>query len=146
MMRELLFISILILSSLGALSQDVIYKKDNTKIDCKVVEVGPVSVKYSLNEGVEPFLELQKSQILVLQYENGDHEIFTTKLIVNQPQSNETGTVNNSISFNFLDIIFLRLHVSYEHINKAGNIGIRVPLTLGMYENELKFAIKRLLT
>lgn len=138
-MRLCLCLFLVLVHYLSASSQDIIYKKDKTKIDCKVIEVGALVITYSLTGGGEPFLVLSKNEILVLQYANGEHEIFTARSYQRESKPDELEIVYNTLSFNLLDILFLRMQVSHEHINKEGNVGFRVPLTIGLYEDEFTY-------
>jgi len=103
------------------------------------VEIRPNSVLYSTTEGSEPFIEILKSQLLLIQYSNGDHEIYTDNPQVEFERGGiykPVEHVRNIISFSPLDIVFMRFQMSYEHINKDGTVGFRVPMVIGFYNEE----------
>jgi len=47
-MKILTSSAIIILSALVSFSQNVIYKKDNTKIEAKILEINQVEVRYKI--------------------------------------------------------------------------------------------------
>lgn len=62
---------------LTAQSQDIIFKKDGTEIQAKVLEVMPDLVKYKIYSSVEgPIYSEYKSEILLIKYEDGRKDIF----------------------------------------------------------------------
>ena len=74
------FITICVISVfyLSAFAQDVITKKDGTDIKAKIEEVGQKDIKYKEFSNLEgPTSTIAKTDVLMIQYENGDKDIFT---------------------------------------------------------------------
>jgi hypothetical protein len=75
-----------LLAALITLGQDQIFKKDNTKVDAKIIEINTNEVKYKLftyQDG--PVIVLNKSEIALIIYQNGSHETFNTPAQPVQP-------------------------------------------------------------
>lgn len=61
------------------LAQDQVFKKDNTKIEAKVLEITPTEIKYKLfNYQDGPLFIVNKSDVAMIIYQNGTHEVFNT--------------------------------------------------------------------
>lgn len=63
-----------------AAAQDQIFKKDNTKIDAKILEINQTEIRYKLftyQEG--PTIVISKSDVAMIIYQNGSHEVFNTE-------------------------------------------------------------------
>jgi len=138
-MRCLVILLLVIYTCADALSQDVIYKKDNSKIECKVIEVRPLSIKYIPAGADGSTLEIAKSELILVQYANGDFEAMAApveQVAVADPVPEQLDLPSNIISFNFTDVVFTRFQVLYEKINKEGTIGYRIPLAVGFFEEE----------
>lgn len=73
-----IFIILLFTSlSINLFGQDQLFKKDNSKLEVKVLEVSPTEVKYKLKSNPDgPTYILNKSDIALLIYANGEHETF----------------------------------------------------------------------
>lgn len=74
-------IVILILTTCGisnSIAQDVIYKKDNTKIECKIIKLTDSEIEYTKKEQPNgPVRVTSLSKIHQVIYEDGTFEIFT---------------------------------------------------------------------
>jgi hypothetical protein len=77
-------------------AQDQLFKKDNSKIDAKILEINQTEVKYKLftyQDG--PTITILKSEIAMIIYQNGSHEVFnnqstpTQTIVVTQPKTVE---------------------------------------------------------
>ena len=76
-MRKI-FLSIAILSTSFAFSQDVIVKKDGNTIVSKVVEVTPEYIKYKKFSNPQgPTYSVKIEDIASVNYENGDKDTFS---------------------------------------------------------------------
>ena len=138
-MRYLIILLLVICTCVDALSQDVIYKKDNSKIECKVIEVRSLSIKYIPTGGDGSTLEIDKSELILVQYANGDFEAMAApveQVAVADPVPEQLDLPSNIILFNFTDVIFVRFQVLYERINKEGTIGYRIPFAFGFFQEE----------
>ena len=59
-------------------AQDMILKKDGTKVKAKVKEILDSEVKYKKYENVNgPIYLMRKSDIILINYENGTQDIFS---------------------------------------------------------------------
>ena len=75
-MKNALFLLIL-LHSVNIFAQDVIVKKDGSTVICKVTEIGLSEIKYKKFSNLNgPVYILKTSEIMVVNYENGDKETF----------------------------------------------------------------------
>lgn len=81
---SLFFVVALICSFVNA--QDVITKKNGEDINAKIIEVGTTEVRYKQADNLNgPTFVLNKSEILMIRYENGSKEIFSNTNNVNTP-------------------------------------------------------------
>jgi len=86
----LLFITALLLVS-RLIAQDVIFIKDGTELQSKVLEVLPDIVKYKVYSSLDgPTYSIYKSDILLIKYEDGRKDIFT-----NQEDKNHYNNLND---------------------------------------------------
>ncbi len=59
-------------------SQDQLFKKDNTKLDVKILEINPTEIKYKLKSNPEgPLYVVLKNEVALVIYANGEHETFS---------------------------------------------------------------------
>ena len=59
-------------------SQDQLFKKDNTKLEVKILEINPTEIKYKLfNYDDGPIITVLKSDVALIIYKNGMHEVIT---------------------------------------------------------------------
>lgn len=74
--RIVVFISLLFMAGLLQ-AQDIIYKKDNSTVKAKVLEVNAGSVVYKLFDYPDgSVITISKDEISVIIYQNGTHEVF----------------------------------------------------------------------
>jgi hypothetical protein len=60
------------------ISQDQLFKKDNTKLEVKILEINPTEIKYKLfNYEDGPTITVLKSEVALIIYKNGMHEVIT---------------------------------------------------------------------
>ncbi len=74
------YLSILCALFIGGnlISQDQLFKKDNTKIEVKILEINPTEIKYKLfNYEDGPIITVLKSDVALIIYKNGMHEVIT---------------------------------------------------------------------
>lgn len=77
-MKKIILFLLCSLSTIG-FAQDQLFKKDNTKIDVKILEINPNEIKYKLftyQDG--PTITVAKKEIALIIYQNGVHEVITT--------------------------------------------------------------------
>lgn len=71
---------LLIVSSLCLKAQDQLFKKDNTKLEVKILEINPTEIKYKLFTYPDgPIITILKSEVAMIIYQNGVHEVINTK-------------------------------------------------------------------
>ncbi len=76
-MRTVLFFAFMLSFGTIAIAQDKIVKKDGAEIECKVIEITDELIKYRKLDNLEgPLYSLKKSDITVIQYENGTLDVF----------------------------------------------------------------------
>lgn len=80
-----LLITVLFFAS-WASAQDQIFKKDNAKLEVKVLEVNPVEIKYKLKSNPDgPLYVINKNEVALIIYANGEHETFADAKPPHQP-------------------------------------------------------------
>lgn len=90
----LLGVSIYCWSIINVYGQDIITKKDGTDIKAKVIEITNSDIKYRKFESLEgPIYHLEKSEILIIRYENGTKDIFKETKKNNKVNSNENAKI-----------------------------------------------------
>lgn len=151
--KKLQFIVILTVLSCNLLfAQDQLFKKDNTKVEAKILEITPTSIKYKLfNYQDGPLIIVDKNEVAMIIYQNGTHEIIksnevapNTTTIVYQDNSllkarindslrlskwNERTMYKNIVSVNFLSLYNMCAEISYMREIKKANMNIYVPLS-----------------
>jgi hypothetical protein len=61
-------------------SQDQLFKKDNSKIEAKILEINQTEIKYKLfNYQDGPTIIISKNDVAMIIYQNGTHEVFNNK-------------------------------------------------------------------
>jgi hypothetical protein len=127
--------------TITASAQDKIYKSDNSVIEAKVLEVGMDQIKYRSFSNLDgPIYTMPKSEIAIIIYQNGQHETFSknNKALSGQERSTSTfvydSLKNSVISVNLVDVIFSNFTFSYEHFNNSKRVGIKIPFSVGLRE------------
>lgn len=86
-MKQLLVL-LLVFCSYGAFAQDVIVKKDGSTILSIVLEINPNDIKYKkFSNKNGPTYTINKSEIMSINYENGDKDVFDKDNVVVEPQT-----------------------------------------------------------
>lgn len=58
-------------------SQDQLFKKDNSKLDVKILEITPTEIKFKLTSNIDgPLYIISKADVALIIYKNGEHEAF----------------------------------------------------------------------
>jgi hypothetical protein len=71
-------------------AQDQLFKNDNTRLQVKILEVGPEEIRYKLHSNLNgPTYVESRSNVSLIVYESGQHEVFTRP--AGQPQPAESG-------------------------------------------------------
>ena len=88
-MKQLL-VFLFLLCSTSIFAQDVIVKKDGSTILSKVLEVNISDIKYKkFSNQNGPIYTIDKSEVLSINYENGDHDVLEQS-----ERSKQTGKSN----------------------------------------------------
>ena len=117
-------------------AQDVIYKKDKTKLEGKVLEVGDWIIKYKTATNPEgPAYTLPKSDIAIILYQNGSSDVF---LAEEKQRHKKFDSLSLNFCRNFIGVDIgefsnTAINMTYEHIfGKRGMFAIRLPFTVGL--------------
>jgi hypothetical protein len=117
-MKKLFLVLITLLSAIPLFSQDCIYKKNNQTINCKIIEIGLVEVKYVIPEKYKDVvMVIAKDDISKIKYENGEEQTFVNEMY---SKNSYSGNKLNAIKFHFFSPLYDYLSVSYEHSLKVG--------------------------
>lgn len=88
-------ITIALFCSLHIMGQDVIVKKDGSTILSKVLEINPSDIKYKkFSNPNGPTYTIEKSEVMSVNYENGDKDTFNTQTSPKSSQQNEESSVS----------------------------------------------------
>ena len=80
-MKQLL-VMFMLLCSTAIFAQDVIVKKDGSTILAKVLEVNTDNIRYKKHSNLNgPTYTIGKSEIMSINYENGEKEVFKEGLM-----------------------------------------------------------------
>lgn len=146
---------ILLLVEFNLSAQDKIYYKSGKRVEAKVTKVTSETIfykKFSNPNG--PDYEVRISEIDLIVYENGEHEVYSGSSSSSSSSSSSGRMVGrtpygprgtkrpsgerildfnkNLVSINYLDLIFMNFSLSYERIiDDNGYLGLRAPLSIG---------------
>lgn len=122
-----LLLTMLLLFSLQSFSQDLILKKNDEMIKCKIKEVGINEVKYILPDYPQDVMfSLDKDKISKIVFENGE-ELAFQKEITNP--ANYTDNHKNVIKIGFLSPLMGNTSFAWEHSLRPGR---SIEATLGL--------------
>lgn len=129
----------LLACSVSLHAQDAIYKKDKTKLDAKVTEVGNWEVKYkSASNPDGPVYTIPKSDIAIIIYQNGSSDLFTNEKSkrCKKFDSLSTNFCRNFIGVDIGEFTNTAINITYEHtFGKKGNVALRLPFSVGLSSN-----------
>ena len=140
----ILFLSMVFVSY----SQDQLFKKDNSKLNVKILEISPTEIKYKLFSYLDgPTISLLKSEVALIIYQNGVHEVITTDSPQNTVNLNQTASIvttpeqykdlistKHLISINIIEPLNGMLGLSYLHEFKGNHANIIIPVSIGITE------------
>lgn len=102
-MKTLVSIILLCISTMAMNAQDVIVKKDGSTILSKILEVNPNDVKYKkFSNPTGPTYTIIKSEIMAINYENGDKDVFDT---AQSTEADNTYAVNPELQEDNLKLV-----------------------------------------
>lgn len=93
-MKKILAIFIILFTGISLYSQDIIVKRDGTTINAKVLAIGTSVIEYKKwNNQDGPTYSIEKSEILAINYKNGDKDTFNnTDRVDNSNDSKQQAT------------------------------------------------------
>jgi len=95
-MKKLIFLLVLV-STLQAIAQDVIVKTDGSTILSKVLEVNTNDIKYKKHSNPKgPTYTINKSEVMSINYENGDRDSFASQNDNNQTKKDNGGNLSEN--------------------------------------------------
>jgi len=108
----------LFLLSQSTMAQDIIIKKDNQTIKCKIKEIGTDDIKYILPEyASDVTFAIAKDNVTKIVFENGKEMSFQKEM--NNPE-NYLDNKKNALKINFLSPLYGSTSFSYEKSLKPG--------------------------
>lgn len=139
-MKKIVFLSLLFLCSLSFLTsaQDILYKKDGSKEETKIILVGAKEIQYKKFNNLDgPVYSVSKSEILMITYENGEYEMYSNQDDAAKLAKQELSTnfARNMFGYHLFDVIYGDFTFSYERILSSGTVGIKIPIGFGYAYN-----------
>lgn len=119
-------------------AQDIIYKKDGSREESKIIMVGDKEIQYKkFNNPEGPVYTIAKSQILMITYENGEFEMLVSKddEAKMAKQDLSTNFAKNLLGYHLFDVVYGDFTLSYERILSSGTVGIVIPVGFGYAYN-----------
>ncbi len=118
MRKSVFLLPLFFLLALQGWSQDVILKKNDEIINCKIKEIGLDEVKYTLPEySADVLFTLDKDDITKVVFENGKEMVFEQAM--NNPE-NYSNNRKNALKMEFLSPLFGNTTFAWEHSLKPG--------------------------
>lgn len=137
----------------SSFSQDQLFKKDNTKLEVKILEINQNEIKYKLFNYLEgPTIIISKNDVALIIYQNGTHEAIITKvepiIIYDNPKANATVSsevkqnakledfkkltfTKNLVSINIMEPLNGTFSISYLREFARNNANIYIPVSVG---------------
>jgi len=115
-------------------SQDIIFKKDGSKEEAKIILVAEKEIQYKKFTNLDgPVYTMNKKDIVLITYENGDYETIQTQAdIENELKDNlSVNFERNLLTYHMFDLIFGDFAFSYERIFQSGQISLKIPIAIG---------------
>ena len=117
-MKKIFLVLIIFLPAITICAQDIIYKKNSQTVNCKIIEIGLVEVKYLIPEKYKDVvMVIAKDDILKIKYANGEEQAFINEMY---DKNSYADNKLNAIKFHVFSPISTTLAFSYERSLKAG--------------------------
>lgn len=95
MKRFVLLLVAAFFGALGASAQDLIVKTDSTRIEARVLEIAPESIRYKRFSNPEgPTYLLPTAEVCYIRYANGEMEYYTRPAAVPAPLQSDASTAS----------------------------------------------------
>lgn len=147
---------LLLISVFSGFTQDQLFKKDNTKLEVKILEINQTEIKYKMFNYLDgPTIIISKSEVALIIYQNGTHEAIITKpepiVIYENQNPNSTQTklnkdklkleeflnltsTKNLVSVNVMDPLNGTFSLSYLREFANNNANLYIPVSAGFTE------------
>ena len=147
---------LLLMSVYLGISQDQLFKKDNAKLEVKILEINQTEIKYKMFNYLDgPTIIISKSEVALIIYQNGTHEAIITKpepnIIYENQNPNSTQTkldkdklkleefinltsTKNLVSVNVMDPLNGTFSLSYLREFANNNANLYIPVSVGFTE------------
>lgn len=141
-MKKFVLFSLIFLLCFNFISsaQDIIFKKDGSKEEVKIVLVGDKEIQYKKFNNLEgPVYTLNKKDIVLITYQNGDFETIKSAGDEKKAAKSELSEnfAKNLLTYHLFDVIYGDFTIDYERILSSGTIGIKIPIGFGYaYNND----------
>jgi hypothetical protein len=128
-MKKLILLLLLLLPKYF-FAQDIIVMRSGEEIQAKILEVNELEVKYKKFDYQDgPTFIVSKSKIFMIKYADGSKDVFSeTATAATSKKDSLYGS--NIISTNVFSFFWGDISFAYEHINKTGKFGLRIPFTI----------------
>lgn len=133
------------------LAQDQLFKKDNTKLLVKIIEISPDEIIYKMYDNQEgPLHKESKGNVSLIIYQNGSHEVIQSaapqpeQLVLTRnglpyPMDGLSRSdsllyyrYSNNISVNFLNFFNNELGITYQKDFFQDHFNIIIPFSVGV--------------
>jgi hypothetical protein len=138
-------------------AQDQLFRNDNSKLLVKITEISPDEIKYRLYDHLTgPVYVLQKKEVAMIIYENGNHEVFRSAATpdgrtmratpppayrMSREDSSRYYRYQNSISLNFFNFFNNEVGLIYQREFYNNNFSLVIPLAVGLEKASLTDAV-----
>ncbi len=123
-------IFLLLTYTFSAHSQDIIVKKNNTLVKCRIKEVGTEEIKYLLWEDLSgPIYGITRDQVKSIKFENGKKDQTSSANDPLKDPENYIGQKTKALKFDFIGPLIGYTQISYE---KSTSVGKSYELSLGI--------------
>lgn len=133
-------------------AQDQLFKKDNSKLEVKIIEINPEVIKYKLYANLSgPIYSENKSNVSLIIYESGKHEVITSNSQVPSTEVNEPASLtlfgrpgmsladsliyykySQNVSLNFFSFFNNEISLIYQKDFFDNHFSIIIPLAIGV--------------
>lgn len=132
-------------------AQDQLFKKDNTKLEVKILEINPTEIKYKLYTYQDgPTIVVLKKDVALIIYQNGTHEVITPApepptIVYYSPSAARSSSYHSRdsalfkqltstkhlVSLNFLEPLNSTFSISYVTEFAKNYLNLYVPVSVG---------------